>query len=198
MFSFSSNLLPLKTEDKLSGNEPVQLGLKLVVSSRMFTSSSVINRPDQICGDGVCSASENCGASDLWGGERARYARSEINLVRLSLRPTAPRSADLCEGPALRLWLQLKGSGLSGLTGRMMFLQPLTWQKSLIGMSPRPQNSGQLQFSGASRCRAEDDTMETSRTGAGREHILLIAWNVGFFSFFLFGLRERNEAIQGN
>lgn len=51
----------------------------------MFMSSSVINQPDQVCGDGLYSASDNCAASDLWGGERARYACSEINLVGLSL-----------------------------------------------------------------------------------------------------------------
>lgn len=62
-------------------------------------------------------------------------------------------------------------------------------------MSPRPQNSGQLQFSKASRYRAEDDDIESSQTGAGCEHILLIAWNA---RFFFFGLCERNEAIQGN
>lgn len=47
-------------------------------------------------------------------------------------------------------------------------------------MSPRPQNSGELQFSEASRYRAEDDNIETSQTSAGWEHIPLIAWNVPF------------------
>lgn len=105
---------------------------------------------------------------------------------------------DLCEGPALRLWLQLKGSGLSGLTGRMMFLQPLKWQKSLIGMSPRPQNSGQLQFNKASRYRAEDDDIETSQIGAGWEHILLIAWNVPFFSLACAKEMKQSRGIKIN
>lgn len=79
----------------------------------------------------------------------------------------------------------------------MMFLQPLKWQKSLIGMSPQPQKPGQLQFNKDSHYRSEDDNMETTRTGAGSEHILLIASNFFFFPFF-FGLCKRNEAIHGN
>lgn len=45
--------------------------------------------------------------------------------VRVSQVPLA----DLCRCPSPRLWLLLwMAAGLSGLTGLMMFLQPLTWQ----------------------------------------------------------------------
>lgn len=124
--------------------------------------------------------------SELRSGERARYACSDIILLSGCLcETTAFFSADLCEGPALRLWLQPWASSLSGLTGRMMFLQPLKWQKSLIGMSPRPQKPGQLQFNEDSHYRSEDDSTETRRAGSGSEHILTIAWNFFFFFFFL-------------